>query len=204
MGKKEKKQKPTKKKANKYDLVHNSLLHDFKIDEGPGPNEKPGEIILVARTKFGLVEKKIIKLGSGRRPKRGQEMKIHCVGRLEAGRKKFWSTRDKYGKPYKFVVGVGKVIKGWDAGCLSMRVGEISELTISGIFGYGMKGFEEWGIPSMAVLLMEIEVLSIGDEINLLDQYEVAKLRAGNETTFIDRTGDNPLGDLLDFNTAPF
>ena len=33
-----------------------------------------------------------------------------------AGRKKFWSTKDKYSKAYSFTVGVGKVIKGWDEG----------------------------------------------------------------------------------------
>jgi len=71
-------------------------------------------------------------------------MTIHCVGRLQAGQKVFWNTRDKYSKAYTFRVGCGKVISGWDEGCMAMHLGEKSLLTITGSYGYGMKGFEKW------------------------------------------------------------
>lgn len=51
---------------------------------------------------------------AGRKPLKGQTVTIHCVGTLQTGNKEFWSTRDKYGKPYQFVCGIGKVIKVCD------------------------------------------------------------------------------------------
>jgi U3 small nucleolar RNA-associated protein 21 len=57
--------------------------------------------------------------------------------------------------------GVGGVIKGWDQGCLGMKVGEIRDLIIPADEGYGTKGFPAWGIPPGGTLMFEIEVLKI-------------------------------------------
>lgn len=150
-----------------------------------------------------MVEKTIKKVGHGRFPQRGQTVTLQVTGYLQSGRKKFWSTKDKYQKPYKYTAGIGKVIKGWDEGVMRMRLGERAELNITGDMGYGMKGFEAWNIPANAALIFDIEVLSIGEEINLPTPMELAKARMAKKHVFIDRSGDR-MGDLLKFNSAPF
>jgi hypothetical protein len=58
---------------------------------------------------------------------------------------------------------------------MSMRLGEKAELYISGNLGYGINGFPSWSIPPNADLIFDIELLSIGEEINLPTQAELAK-----------------------------
>ncbi|XP_064652005.1 uncharacterized protein LOC135502797 [Lineus longissimus] len=94
----------------------------------------------------------------------GQTITVHCTGSLAgadgAGDKKFWSTKDPGQKAFTFEVGIGKVIRGWDVGCLTMKVGEKAVLTVRGDKGYGKSGFPAWGITPNATLKFEIEVLS--------------------------------------------
>ena len=75
--------------------------------------------------------------------------------------KKFWSTKDAGQKPFTYQAGVGGVIKGWDQGCLGMKVGEVRILNIPADEGYGASGFPAWGIPANGGLTFEIEVLQI-------------------------------------------
>jgi len=62
---------------------------------------------------------------------------------------------------FRYQAGRNSVIKGWDMGCLGMRKGEIRKLTIPPDEGYGKGGFPSWGIPPMAILEFEIEVVEI-------------------------------------------
>ena len=73
---------------------------------------------------------------------------------------KFWSTKDEGQKPFTFTIGHGLVIKGWDQGVLTMRVGEIARILCTPDFGYGPDGFPAWGIMPNSTLAFEIEVLS--------------------------------------------
>ena len=75
--------------------------------------------------------------------------------------KKFWSTKDPGQNPFTYQAGVGKVIKGWDQGCLGMQVGEVRELIIPAHEGYGANGFPAWGIPPGGTLNFTLECLSI-------------------------------------------
>mmetsp|Transcript_17693 Transcript_17693/g.24864 ORF Transcript_17693/g.24864 Transcript_17693/m.24864 type:complete len:377 (-) Transcript_17693:82-1212(-) len=154
--------------------------------------EAPGTIICVLRNNFGMVEKKILKTGTGRKPNRGNTVKVHYVMYLQSGMKKIVSSKDKYAKPYEFIVGVENVIKGWDEGVLSMRLGEKARLTVSQKFGYGMKGNPELGIPATADLVIDVNVLELSDDIQLPTPEEIAKRKIANKTVFIDRTGDRP------------
>ncbi len=102
----------------------------------------------------------IVSVGSGKTVKKGSDVKVHAIGTVENG-KKFWSTKDPGQQPFSYQAGVGRVITGWDQGCLGMKLGEKRKLRIPSEEGYGGGGFPAWGIPPGATLIFEIEVLSV-------------------------------------------
>ncbi|RWS25148.1 hypothetical protein B4U80_11020 [Leptotrombidium deliense] len=85
------------------------------------------------------VEVQTIKEGDGSTfPKTGQTVVVHYTGTLQDG-SKFDSSRDR-GTPFKFKIGKGEVIKGWDQGVAQMSVGQRAKLICSPDFAYGSKG----------------------------------------------------------------
>merc|ERR1719330_1512816 len=107
----------------------------------------------------------IDKAGEGAAIEKGNTATVHATGNIEETdtnpEKKFWSTKDPGQKPFSYQAGVGKVITGWDQGCLGMQVGEVRKLRIPADEGYGKGGFPAWGIPPGATLLFELECLEI-------------------------------------------
>lgn len=85
----------------------------------------------------------------------------HYVGTLASNGKKFDSSRDR-GQPFRFKIGVGEVIRGWDDGVLQMSLGEKAELHISSDYGYGRDGAGDV-IPPNADLVFEVELMKIGN-----------------------------------------
>ncbi len=76
------------------------------------------------------------------------------TGTLTNG-KKFDSSRDR-GKPFKFKIGKGQVIRGWDEGVAEMSVGERAKLTCSSDYAYGEAGHH--GVYPFAHLYVVIKL----------------------------------------------
>merc|ERR1712233_277151 len=106
------------------------------------------------RTLKGGVQVEDLKEGSGPECKPGNMIGMYYEGRLKSNNKKFDAL--KSGKPFKFKLGSGQVIKGWDVGVLGMKVGGKRKLTIPAQLGYGAQGAPP-DIPGNATLVFDIE-----------------------------------------------
>ncbi|HMV49217.1 MAG TPA: FKBP-type peptidyl-prolyl cis-trans isomerase [Blastocatellia bacterium] len=114
-------------------------------------------------TESGLRYEDLV-VGTGASPQRGQEVTVNYTGMLEDGTK-FDSSVDpafNHVEPFKFNIGVGRVIKGWDEGVMTMKVGGKRKLVIPASLGYGARG-AGGVIPPNATLVFEVELLATQD-----------------------------------------
>jgi peptidylprolyl isomerase len=115
-----------------------------------------GKTANMITTDSGLQYTDIVE-GTGATPTTGQRVKVHYTGTLQDGTK-FDSSRDR-GQPFEFQIGVGQVIKGWDEGVGSMKVGGQRQLVIPPELGYGSRGIGP--IPPNSTLLFDVELLGV-------------------------------------------
>lgn len=97
-------------------------------------------------------------VGNGPSPQTGQSVSVHYTGWLTDG-KKFDSSYDR-GQPFVFAIGRGQVIKGWDEGVMTMKVGGKRKLVIPANLAYGDRGAGGL-IPPGATLVFEVELLGV-------------------------------------------
>jgi FKBP-type peptidyl-prolyl cis-trans isomerase len=99
------------------------------------------------------------KVGTGKEAKSGDTVHVQYTGTLTNG-KKFDSSYDHGADPFKFTIGKGEVIKGWDQGVVGMKVGGKRRLRIPSDLGYGAAGSGA-DIPPNAALVFDIELVSV-------------------------------------------
>lgn len=98
-----------------------------------------------------------IKIGDGPSPKVGQTVTVHYSGTLENGTP-FDSTDGR--PPANFLIGVGNVIKGWDEGLMTMKVGGKRKFVIPPDLAYGPQGRPP-KIPGNSTLLFDVELVDV-------------------------------------------
>ena len=98
-------------------------------------------------------------VGTGPSPKPGARVFVHYVGKLKDGTK-FDASKDHGTEPFDFTIGMGEVIKGWDEGVMTMKVGGKRNLVIPADLGYGAGGSPPV-IPPNAELHFMVELVDV-------------------------------------------
>ena len=78
-------------------------------------------------------------VGEGEEAAKGKRVAVHYVGVAFSTGDEFDASWNR-GEPFKFQLGKGNVIPGWDAGVVGMRVGGRRKLTIPSAMAYGARG----------------------------------------------------------------
>jgi peptidylprolyl isomerase len=101
----------------------------------------------------------ILRIGKGKTAAHG-DVEVHYTGWLKSNGKKFDSSVDR-GKPFRFELGHGAVIEGWDRGVKGMKEGEKRQLVIPPALAYGEPGTPDGTIPPKATLVFEVELIKV-------------------------------------------
>lgn len=149
----------------------------------------------------GGLLKKVIEEGSGDSPSVGDEVEAHYVGTLDDGTV-FDSSRAR-GKPFKFQIGKRQVIKGWDEGFATMKLGEKAILRCLPNYAYGSGG--QGSIPPNSTLNFDVELLGFGPkkkekwELTTGEKIvEASKLKDFGNAAFKDKSFEEALANYTE------
>ncbi|CAD7084269.1 unnamed protein product [Hermetia illucens] len=152
----EEKQQP-KKKQPKLDKSKENLVNGKaqQPKEKKVQNEKPkgGE-----KTLQGGVKIEDIQVGGGQEARPGKKVQVYYEGRLKSNNKVFDSS--KQGAGFKFILGRGEVIKGWDIGVAGMKIGGKRRITCPPNMAYGARGSPPV-IPPNSTLVFDVELKGV-------------------------------------------
>jgi peptidylprolyl isomerase len=98
--------------------------------------------------------------GTGPEAAAGQQVEVHYVGVAWSTRKQFDASWDR-GETFRFGLGQGQVIRGWDEGVAGMRVGGRRRITIPPRLGYGAAGAGNV-IKGGETLVFVVDLLGVG------------------------------------------
>jgi peptidylprolyl isomerase len=126
----------------------------------------------------------------GGSPNPGDEVEAHYTGTLDDG-STFDSSRTR-GKIFKFTIGQGQVIKGWDEGFASMKKGEKAHLRCRSDYAYGDGG--QGKIPPKATLNFDVELISFGPKRK--ESWELSDAEKGFEANRLKEAGTLNFKDL--------
>ncbi|MFE5239490.1 MULTISPECIES: FKBP-type peptidyl-prolyl cis-trans isomerase [unclassified Streptomyces] len=120
--------------------------------------EKPGIEIPEGEAPTELTIRDIV-VGEGPEAQPGRVVQVHYVGVTFASGREFDSSWER-DRPFKFAVGGGKVIKGWDRGVRGMRVGGRRQIIVPPRLGYG-KQSPTASIPANSTLIFVVDLLTV-------------------------------------------
>jgi peptidylprolyl isomerase len=112
-----------------------------------------------ARTTASGIRYVIQRPGSGAKPTAGRTVRVHYKGSFLSGQ--VFDSSDTQGRPLEFVVGTGRVIRGWDEMVMDMQVGERRVAIIPPEMAYGERGAGNGAIPPNSFLVFEMELVGI-------------------------------------------
>ncbi|KAM8831221.1 peptidyl-prolyl cis-trans isomerase FKBP3 [Spinachia spinachia] len=137
-------------------------VRSVKLEEKP--KDAPAEVVDEGPPKYF---KSVLKKGDKENfPKKGDNVSCWYTGSLEDGTVfdtniPTTARKKKQTKPLTFKVGLGRVIRGWDEGILTMSKGETARLEIEPEWAYGRKGLPDSKIPPNAKLIFEVELVAV-------------------------------------------
>jgi|AntAceMinimDraft_18_1070375.scaffolds.fasta_scaffold00981_4 hypothetical protein len=137
------------------------ILEIFYISPKDGSEQEKESVVVKFELEEQWLEVQIQREGDGEGVKNGDNLVVDYIGLLKNGTK-FDSSYDR-GEPFEFILGVGKVIKGWDLGILGMKKGERRKIVIPPELGYGETGVPNSPILPDTILIFEVEILKINN-----------------------------------------
>ena len=120
-------------------------------------NEKPSVTVPSGDAPTELVTDDLV-VGDGPEAAAGQTVEVHYVGVSHKNGKQFDASWDR-GDTFKFGLGAGQVISGWDQGVAGMKVGERRKLVVPPALGYGSAG--SGPVPGNATMVFDVELLKL-------------------------------------------
>jgi len=138
------------------------MCRDSKNKENNSTTTQSGNKHMTrTRTASGL-EYEILQEGSGASPKFGDMVTVHYTGWLNTNGERGAQFDSSFSRnePFVFKIGIGRVIKGWDEGVLTMTIGEKRRLFIPASLGYGDRSVGAI-IPANSNLIFEVELIKI-------------------------------------------
>ncbi|KAJ7949696.1 Peptidylprolyl isomerase [Quillaja saponaria] len=138
-----------------FPLIVEQKSIPVKEDENKKADAKPSQIRTLSN---GLIIQEL-ELGKpdGKIAVSGRKVSISYVGKLKNGE----VIDSNVGEvPFKFRLGKGQVINGWDVGLEGMRVGEKRRLTVPPSMGFGSEGHAE-NIPPNSWLVYDVELVKV-------------------------------------------
>jgi FKBP-type peptidyl-prolyl cis-trans isomerase len=134
----------------------------FAVLKMVGKNRQPitatlSKGVRVVSLKDGLKYQDLV-VGEGARPRAGQTVTVAYIGLLKNGT--MFDSSIKHGGKFKFVLGRGKVIKGWDEGVKGMRVGGERKLFVPPALGYGSAGHPP-AVPPNSPLVFTVDLMGV-------------------------------------------